>query len=321
MNPASKAVGALLALGLVVATAVGGWYVVREIGPGFLPDRCEATVGDLTVELTPEQAENAALIAAIGVRRGLPARAVSIALATAYQESGLRNLTTGDRDSLGLFQQRPSQGWGTKREVSDPVHATNAFYDALVEIEGYRDLPITEAAQAVQRSAFPDAYADHEDDARALASALTGNSRGAFHCEVPGSAEAASAQLGGNGLTPRAEDVRAEAVALFGDLSLGGFAPGGVRDGHMPGSTHYDGRAVDIFFRPISKASRTRGWAVASHLVAQAERLDIQTIIFDAKIWTARRSDEGWRRYDAPDRPGDPDILAHRDHVHVDVFS
>ena len=79
MNPASKAVGALLALGLVVATAVGGWYVVREIGPGFLPDRCEATVGDLTVELTPEQAENAALIAAIGVRRGLPARAVSIA--------------------------------------------------------------------------------------------------------------------------------------------------------------------------------------------------------------------------------------------------
>lgn len=321
MNPASKAVGALLALGLVVATAVGGWYVVREIGSGFLPDRCEATVGDLTVELTPEQAENAALIAAIGVRRGLPARAVSIALATAYQESGLRNLTTGDRDSLGLFQQRPSQGWGSKREVSDPVHSTNAFYDALVEVDGYRDLPITEAAQAVQRSAFPDAYADHEDDARALASALTGNSRGAFHCEVPGSAEAASAQLGDNGLTPRAEDVRAEAVAVFGPLSLGGFAPGGVRDGHIPGSTHYDGRAVDIFFRPVNDASRTRGWAVASYLVAQAERLDIQTIIFDAKIWTARRSDEGWRRYDAPDRPGDPDILAHRDHVHVDVFS
>ena len=321
MNPASKAVGALLALGLVVATAVGGWYVIREIGPGFLPDRCEATVGDLTVELTPEQPENAALIAAIGVRRGLPARAVSIALATAYQESGLRNLTTGDRDSLGLFQQRPSQGWGSKREVSDPVHSTNAFYDALVEVDGYRDLPITEAAQAVQRSAFPDAYADHEDDARALASALTGNSRGAFHCEVPGSAEAASAQLGANGLTPRAEDGRAEAVAVFGPLSLGGFAPGGVRDGHIPGSTHYDGRAVDIFFRPVNDASRTRGWAVASYLVAQAERLDIQTIIFDAKIWTARRSDEGWRRYDAPDRPGDPDILAHRDHVHVDVFS
>ena len=321
MSTGSKVVGALLALGLVVATAVGGWYVVREIGPGLLPDRCEATVGDLTVELTPEQAENAALVAAIGVRRGLPARAVSIALATAYQESGLRNLTTGDRDSLGLFQQRPSQGWGTRQQVSDPVYSTNAFYDALVEIEGYRDLPITEAAQAVQRSAFPGAYADHEDDARALASALTGNSRAAFHCEVPGSAEAASTRLGGNGLTPRAEDVRAEAVALFGDLSLGGFAPGGVRDGHMPGSTHYDGRAVDIFFRPISKASRTRGWAVASYLVAQAERLDIQTIIFDAKIWTARRSDEGWRKYDAPDRPGDPDILAHRDHVHVDVFS
>ena len=173
----------------------------------------------------------------------------------------------------------------------------------------------------MQRSAFPEAYADHEDDARALASALTGNSRAAFHCEVPGTAEAADARLGGNGLTPRAEDVRAEAVAVFGPLSLGGFAPGGVRDGHIPGSTHYDGRAVDIFFRPISDASRTRGWAVASYLVAQAERLSIQTIIFDAKIWTARRSDEGWRRYDSPDRPGDPDVLAHRDHVHVDVFS
>ena len=127
--------------------------------------------------------------------------------------------------------------------------------------------------------------------------------------------------LTGSGLTPRAEAVRREAVAVFGELSLGGFAPGGVRDGHMPGSTHYDGRAVDIFFRPISETSRTRGWAVASYLVAQAERLDIQTVIFDDRIWTARRSDEGWRDYDEPDGPGDPDILAHRDHVHVDVFS
>lgn len=317
----NKVLGALAALVLVAAVLAGGVYVIRGVAPDLLPDRCEATVDGTTVELDPEQAENAGLIAALGVRRGLPARAVSIALATAYQESDIRNLSTGDRDSIGLFQQRPSQGWGTARQVSDPVYATNAFYDALVEVEGYADMPITEAAQEVQRSAYPDAYADHEDDARILASALTGNSRGAFHCEVPGSADATSTELTGSGLTRRAEAVRREVEAVFGPQSLGGFAPGGVRDGHMPGSTHYDGRAVDIFFRPITETSRTRGWAVASYLVAQAERLSVQTVIFDDRIWTARRSDEGWRDYDEPDGPGDPDILAHRDHVHVDVFS
>lgn len=317
----NRVLGALAALVLVGAVVAGGVYVLREVTPGFLPDRCYAEVGDRTVELDPEQAENAGLVAALGVRRGLPARAVSIALATAYQESDLRNVTTGDRDSLGLFQQRPSQGWGTAKQVQDPVYATNAFYDRLVQVEGYQDMPITEAAQAVQRSAYPDAYADHEDDAKALASALTGFSRHAFHCTVPGSAEAASTQLTGSGLTPRAEAVRREVESVFGPQSLGGFAPGGVRDGHMPGSTHYDGRAVDIFFRPVTEASRTRGWAVASYLVAQAERLAIQTVIFDDRIWTARRSDEGWRDYDEPDGPGDPAILAHRDHVHVDVFS
>ena len=91
------------------------------------------------MDLTTEQAENATLIAAIGVSRGLPARAVSIALATAYQESKIRNLTHGDRDSLGLFQQRPSQGWGTEEQVRDPYYATNAFYDALAKIPDYKD--------------------------------------------------------------------------------------------------------------------------------------------------------------------------------------
>ena len=104
---------------------------------------------------TVEQAENAALITAISVRRGLPARAASIALATAYQESDLTNLEHGDRDSLGLFQQRPSQGWGTPEQILDPVYATNAFYDALAEVDGYESLEITEAAQEVQRSGFP----------------------------------------------------------------------------------------------------------------------------------------------------------------------
>ena len=112
-------------------------------------------VADHEVEVSGEQAENASLIAAIAIERGLPARAVSIALATAFQESKLVNIDYGDRDSLGLFQQRPSQGWGTAEEILDPVYSTNAFYDALVQVDGYEDMEITEAAQQVQRSAFP----------------------------------------------------------------------------------------------------------------------------------------------------------------------
>ena len=108
--------------------------------------------------------------------------------------------------------------------------------------------------------------------------------------------------------------------AAFGELSLGGFAPGGVRTGHQPGSTHYDGRAIDIFVRPVSPENRQQGWAIAQYLVAQSERLVIQNVIFDDRIWSAgSRSDEGWRDYDPPERSGDRAILEHRDHVHVDV--
>ena len=115
------------------------------------PRAARPRVGGVVVDLSTEQAENATTIVAVAVRRGLPARAASIALATAYQESKLRNLDHGDRDSLGLFQQRPSQGWGTA--AADPAtryYAVNAFYDALQKIDGYQTMRITEAAQEVQ---------------------------------------------------------------------------------------------------------------------------------------------------------------------------
>jgi hypothetical protein len=91
----------------------------------------------------------------------------------------------------------------------------------------------------------------------------------------------------------------------------------------MEGSAHYEGRAVDVFYRPVTEANRNRGWAMAHYLVAQAARLDIRTVIFDGRIWTAGwRSDDGWRTYD-PDTagrdPGAVAVLEHRDHVHVDV--
>jgi hypothetical protein len=109
--------------------------------------------------ITPTQAQNAAIIAAVALRKGLPDHAVTVALATSLQESQLLNLSYGDQDSLGLFQQRPSQGWGTSTQIMDPNYAASAFYDHLAQLSGWQTMPVTEAAQLVQHSATPDAYA------------------------------------------------------------------------------------------------------------------------------------------------------------------
>jgi len=311
---------------VAVVGAVAAMLVLLDRGVRPILDLdgsgCTAEVDGHEVQIDLEQAENASLITAIAVQRGLPARAASIALATAFQESKLRNIEHGDRDSVGLFQQRPSQGWGTAEEILDPEHSINAFYDALENVDGYQDMRITEAAQAVQRSGYPEAYEEHATGARALASALTGYSPGGFSCvadEPSGSVEKENA----SGLTSRAEEVRDDLEAAFGDLALGGFAPGGVRSGHMEGSAHYDGRAIDIFVRPVDDATRRKGWAIASYLVAHAARLSIDHVIFDGRIWSAGRSSEdGWRDYQPP-REGrtatERAVLEHRDHVHVDV--
>ncbi len=315
-------VGTLITLALVAAVVIGVTVLFdRGVRPLLTTHECVAEVDGTEVRLSLEQAENAALIAAIAQSRGLPARAVTIALATAYQESKILNITYGDRDSLGLFQQRPSTGWGTEEEVLDPFHSTNAFYDALVKVPDYRKLDVTVAAQRVQRSAYPEAYADHEEDARVLASALSGNSRGSFHCITEGNPDTTSPDLEENGLTERADGVRRDLLAAFGDQALGGFEPRGVDSGHMSGSTHYEGRAVDIFYRPINAQNKRRGWAMAHYLVAQADRLAISTVIFDGKIWkSGSRSSDGWRDYRVPrTSKGNREILEHRDHVHVDV--
>lgn len=130
------------------------------------------------VPLSDEMRANAQLIVRIGRQQGVPDQGIVIALAAAAQESGLRNVRYGDRDSLGLFQQRPSTGWGTPEQVLDPARATLAFYGGagnpnpgrtrgLLDIPGWRSMSVTQAAQAVQLSAFPDAYAKWEASARA----------------------------------------------------------------------------------------------------------------------------------------------------------
>lgn len=150
---------------------------------------CYVDGSDGQVRLSPEQMGNAAVIAGVGMEMGASERAVTIALATAMQESSLRNLDHGDRDSLGLFQQRPSQGWGSEDQVQDRVYSSKAFYSRLLELPGYADMPLTQAAQAVQISAFPEAYAKHEPLAEALHMTFSGASPGALNCTLEDSAE------------------------------------------------------------------------------------------------------------------------------------
>jgi hypothetical protein len=130
------------------------------------------TMPRTSITLTPEQLTNAATIADVGRSRGLSERAVVIALATAQQESRLRNLDYGDRDSLGLFQQRPSQGWGTPAQVQDPVYAAGKFYDRLVEVPDWESGRLTDVAQSVQVSGHPELYQQWQGMAEELAGYL-----------------------------------------------------------------------------------------------------------------------------------------------------
>jgi hypothetical protein len=185
-RPTPRGIGCLVvALVLLVVAAVGLFAVLRDRGltspvPG--QQRCVATADGRSVVLDLEQARLTSVIVGLSVRRGLAPRAASIAMATVYQETGIRNLDHGDRDSVGLFQQRPSQGWGTAEQLQDPYYATRRFYEALVKVRGWENGDINDVAQRVQRSGHPEAYRDHEADGRVLASVFTGHSPAGLSC-------------------------------------------------------------------------------------------------------------------------------------------
>ena len=255
---------------LTLAMVAGGVYTAVSFvqrSEVLITERCTA-VGGGSAELATDQAANAGLITAVAVRRGLPARAASIALATAMQESKIRNISHGDQagpDSRGLFQQRPSQGWGTTEQVMDPYHASNAFYDALAKVPDYQSLEITDAAQRVQRSAYPDAYAQHEVMARAFASSLSGQTAAGLDCSLRAPEEAGS---------PAA--VQERLSAAFGDV---------------PAST--DGRTL------VLDAEGTRAWAVAQWAVANAKALSITEVQADGRSWS-RQDRDGWQPSEVP---------------------
>ena len=253
-----------LPLGLVGLVVLGVVALVRSIeGPDPVALTGTCTVAGTGLTLTAEQAASAATIAAVGRARGLPERAVVIALATAQQESTMRNLDHGDRDSLGLFQQRPSQGWGTPEQVRDPVYSAGRFYDGLVRVRNWESLRLTDAAQRVQRSGFPEAYQKHEPLAQQLTAAFSAPEPGRLTC-------------------------RYEAPVPGGRLSARVTAAAGVVESELGATTTERFGAVEV--------DAAAGWPAATWAVANAERLGLRSVAFAGSEWTPAG---GWAPSDA----------------------
>jgi cell wall-associated NlpC family hydrolase len=164
------------ALGLVVTPAAGMVF----LGGGSVAAQtadCDAAAAQASLgPLTSDQLANATVIVDVGEQMTVPSYGQVVAIATALQESRLHNLNYGDADSLGLFQQRPSQGWGSPAQILDPAYATTQFYDHLLAVPGWSSMPLTQAAQAVQRSAFPAAYASWQSEAQTIVQQIAGGS-------------------------------------------------------------------------------------------------------------------------------------------------
>ena len=264
---------------LILVLAVAGVFALLQFGlkGGFrgIQPRCTAQSEAGTAHLEPNQAANAALIAAVASSMGLSPRAVTIGLATAMQESKLRNIDYGDRDSLGLFQQRPSQGWGTPDQVQDPIYAAKRFFQALAELPDFEAMSITEAAQAVQRSAYPEAYAQHEAAARSFASSLTGHSPAGLACQFH---------------------------PVDNHLGLGDeLAATHLTEWGMANAVVQQNQVV------ISAADATAAWAEAAWAVAKGGAFAIESVQVNDQIW--RRDQAAWQPLDSPKPPAGQVII------------
>ncbi len=266
----SKGVIAIIAIMAVLAVAitVGVFTLINRVTSFREPgEGCKITTPEGSLELEIGQAQVASIIAAVAARRKLPERAVVIAYATGIQESKLLNLSFGDRDSVGVFQQRPSQGWGTPKQLTDPAYAAGKFFSALVKVKNYRKLPVHEAAQKVQRSADGSAYAQHEDEGKILAAAFTGRVPKAVHCWFPAPTATATATTAAPGRTPLSGTDRARrglAHALGPDATFDATSP-------------------------------QYGWLTASWSVAHAQKFGLSRIRYSGQTWTSANGEEGWK--------------------------
>jgi hypothetical protein len=223
------------------------------------PTGCSFVADEGRVHLSAEQTANAATIAAVGLRDGMDERAVAVAITTAMQESELVNVDYGHHDSLGLFQQRPSMGWGTEEELMDPVYASFKFYEKLQRTDGWRDMTFAEAAQAVQVSAYPDLYKQWETDATVIAAVLAGGQESGLTC-VSGNADEVAI----------ATSALAEAYAYQWGAEV----------------SEVDGARV-----VIAAENGIEGWNRAAWAVARAWDHGIATVEYDGKVWAAGEED------------------------------
>lgn len=258
---------------LAALAAAAVLYVGYQRVAPLIEGGCNAESGGQVVPLSTGQAAIAATIAGVAQRDALPPQAVTVAYAAAMQESKLQNLSSGDRDSVGVFQQRPSEGWGTPSQLEDPVYATSKFFNALVRVPGYQRMAVDQAAQAVQRSADGSAYQQYEPMAQAMAGAFTGQNPHAVWCWYPG-------KITGTAL---AGPVATELSHTFGPRSaLDTSDPAmGVRVGNP-----------------------AEGWAVAAWLVSHAQQYRIGSVRYDGYAWSASDGPRGWVRSLSPATPG-----------------
>ena len=250
---------------LATVAAVGGYLAYHHIARA--ENGCQA-VGRYVVALDTEQAAIAATIAGVADARRLPPGAVTIAYATAMQESKMHNLPSGDLDSVGVFQQRPSQGWGRPRQLADPVYATGRFFAALVRVPRYLRIPLYRAAQDVQHSADGYAYTNYQVQAASMSRAFTGGRPHAVWCWFSASGPK-PAQVGA---------IRRQLVRTFGNLTV---------------------RQVNTASDPAAAvriAYRSAGWTVASWLVTHATAYGISDVRYAGYRWSETAGSKGWTR-------------------------
>ncbi|MGD0687310.1 MAG: hypothetical protein ABSA03_19595 [Streptosporangiaceae bacterium] len=265
-----RGTSAAVALAVVVLLGGGAYLAFRHVAPLLArTSGCEITSHGQALRLAPSQAGIAATIAGVALREGLPRRAVTIAYAAALQESKLENLSYGDRDSVGVFQQRPSQGWGPARQLEDPVYATGKFFSALIQVPRYQEIAVYRAAQAVQRSADGTAYIQYEKMAASLSRGFTGDVPRAVWCWYP-KPSGARARLGA---------ASQQLARAFGPL---------------PVRTAGDPRLTVIVARPAE------GWSVAAWLVSHASGYGIADVRYGRFEWRAASGTSGWTRAPVP---------------------
>lgn len=263
---------AAVAGGLSYGGFAGYRYISSLINQALPPTPgCQAGSGVNALPIDQDQAPVAATIAGVAARMGLPIRALEIAYATGLQESKLTNLTSGDRDSVGVFQQRPSQGWGTVAELEDPQYASTAFFKALVKVPNYLTIPMYQAGQDVQHSADGSAYEQWESTAVLLATAYT-HSAHTVTCWYAPSATS----------RPQLSAARTRMIQVFGPTGPAG-------DGAVLQALTTTRSGVEVRVRAEN------GWTVANWLMSHASMYGLTKVSYDGWKWSASLTETSWQ--------------------------